>query len=899
MLNFLPGLELFAIAGSLAAAGPIIIHLLNRRRFRTLHWAAMDFLCEAVQRSRRILELRDLILLILRSMAVLLFGLALARPFVPSDSLFAWRIVLPSLAAALVCALSATALWTWPVLRGFLFAAAVLLLAVVAATVVRQTSQQSAGQGVYDPAQPLHAVILIDNSQSMGYRQIDGTLLERAKRRGAQFIERLPAGSRASIIPLCGTPGGYTLDPYADKQDAIAALDRIELADRRATASLAVQRAGEACERAAELAAKRVILLSDQQQGNWPAESLAVMIGRLPELQVVDVSASRLENTWISSLEVQDGLADVQTPATLLARIRHEAYDGAPPRRNVQVTLKIDGTEVATKTIDSIAPGPGGEVEVAFRYQFQTALEPGQVRFVPAEVSLPADRLEQDDHLSLAVAVVASVPVVFVDQYGADRENVSQGRVGETYDLRQLLAPTTRSDLPVPQLIEIRHRTIKQLDRKLLSDARLVVLAGIGSPAGAVRLLREYVQQGGRLLIAPGGEFDPAAWNDTAWLDGRGILPAPLDGFVGESLTEARGVAKPFFISYDSMTQADGDFQISGETSDGMRDLYRIPRFFKAVRTMVSDRLIRRFVKQEKKRLDLQAQRLAASDARIAAWQHSETKGTLSGADRQSRAAEIERRREWNPTWLLWKRPDLDDTSKRSADRLARRSAPRRLASFSNEVPLLVERRIGHGDVLFISSSISSNSSWNTLPTTNTFFLADRLMRRRIQRTLPLRNLSTNAAVQLPIDPNDQQARFELKRPDGTLIELSPDALGASLFGVTIKDVFKRGVYQVMAYEPPSGQVTDQPRWSAPITLSLRGPASESILGTVDRAALERQLRGAKGFRWVAAGEKISLQGATAEGQDLWWSLVAVALGCLAAEMVTLALPRLAGGHSA
>ena len=71
----------FAIAGVICACGPIIIHLLNRRRFRVVQWAAMDFLREAMQRNRRIMQLRDILLLCLRTLAVLFFGLALARPF--------------------------------------------------------------------------------------------------------------------------------------------------------------------------------------------------------------------------------------------------------------------------------------------------------------------------------------------------------------------------------------------------------------------------------------------------------------------------------------------------------------------------------------------------------------------------------------------------------------------------------------------------------------------------------------------------------------------------------------------------------------------------------------------------------------------------------------------------
>ena len=66
----------FAIAGAVAAAGPVLIHLLNRRRFKTVNWAAMDFLREALERNRKVLHLRDILLLALRVLAVVLFGSA-------------------------------------------------------------------------------------------------------------------------------------------------------------------------------------------------------------------------------------------------------------------------------------------------------------------------------------------------------------------------------------------------------------------------------------------------------------------------------------------------------------------------------------------------------------------------------------------------------------------------------------------------------------------------------------------------------------------------------------------------------------------------------------------------------------------------------------------------------
>ena len=63
-----------------AAAIPILIHLLRRRRLPERDFAAMDFLTLAFQKARRRILLEDALLLALRTGAVLLLVLALAGP---------------------------------------------------------------------------------------------------------------------------------------------------------------------------------------------------------------------------------------------------------------------------------------------------------------------------------------------------------------------------------------------------------------------------------------------------------------------------------------------------------------------------------------------------------------------------------------------------------------------------------------------------------------------------------------------------------------------------------------------------------------------------------------------------------------------------------------------------
>ncbi len=54
----------------LTAAGlvsiPIIIHLLNRRRFKVVQWAAMDYLLKAMRRNRKRLKFEQWLLLATR-----------------------------------------------------------------------------------------------------------------------------------------------------------------------------------------------------------------------------------------------------------------------------------------------------------------------------------------------------------------------------------------------------------------------------------------------------------------------------------------------------------------------------------------------------------------------------------------------------------------------------------------------------------------------------------------------------------------------------------------------------------------------------------------------------------------------------------------------------------------
>lgn len=70
--------------GLLAASIPIIIHLLNRRRHRTVKWAAMQFLLKATRESRGKKRLRHILILTCRALGIAALVTAAALPVVSS-----------------------------------------------------------------------------------------------------------------------------------------------------------------------------------------------------------------------------------------------------------------------------------------------------------------------------------------------------------------------------------------------------------------------------------------------------------------------------------------------------------------------------------------------------------------------------------------------------------------------------------------------------------------------------------------------------------------------------------------------------------------------------------------------------------------------------------------------
>jgi len=373
--------------------------------------------------------------------------------------------------------------------------------------------------------------------------------------------------------------------------------------------------------------------------------------------------------------------------------------------------------------------------------------------------------------------------------------------------------------------------------------------------------LRQYVEQGGSLVLGAGGGFDPAAWTAGAWNDGMGILPAPLKPTPVGGLP-GTAAAQPFQLDVRSLVHE--YFLVEQTPREELDELYRLPYFFKAVEADVEPLTIANMVRQVAARLE------------------------------KDRGAIAETRDELQPRWLLWSNAEeaLEDQTP-GPEALAERTRPHVLGSFTNQVPFLVERNIGRGRVLFVSTGVFRQ--WNTLTSVNTVVLFDRIFRDLLERTLPKRNLASTERVVVPVPAELREARFTLTDPAGGQQWVSVDALGSDRYGIVVRNLPHRGFYRIAAAgtQPGPGPAANPPD----VLVAVNGPAQESELKTLDEAGLRERMEGAQ-YRWIAGEESIRLLSAQLAGEELWKWLLAAVLGCLVLEMAVLGWP-LAGRERA
>lgn len=337
----------------LAAGGiPILIHLLHRRRFKIVPWAAMRFLLAATKKQARRMRLEQLLLLIVRTMIVLLIALALSRP-------------------------TAETMGSYFLSEG-----------------------------------PRHRIVVIDSTFSMGYAPTGRSRFERAKDLARQIVSGSRQGDAINLVRISdSTPRVIVRRPAYQSSAVTEEIDQLLLMDERVDASTVLKEVDELLSLALEIPRKEVYFLTDLQAATWsPSDSTEALRVR-QELKTI---AGRAKIVWLdvgepsaSNFAVTNLYAD--DPFVLSGRALHATAKiknfGQTAASGQLVELVVDGRLADTKRVDL---PPGQEAVVDFSPSFSN----GEHRL---EVRLPADALPVDDTRRLAIPVRDELQVLLIN----------------------------------------------------------------------------------------------------------------------------------------------------------------------------------------------------------------------------------------------------------------------------------------------------------------------------------------------------------------------------------------------------------------------------------------------------------------------------------------------------
>jgi len=339
---------------------PLLIHLINLRRHRHIEWAAMDFLLESQKRNKKWILLRQLLLLLLRTLALALVVLMLARPILRSQ----WGRLL--------------------------------------------------GRG------ETHHLLLLDDSYSMADRGNQTTALEEAKRVVSLLLEQSLGRADSQKLTLLRFSQAKDLSAGAEPDIGQRSLDRqlldevesyvgnLQVAESDAGPLEALQ-AALGLPEPADDETRIVYILSDFRAHQWSQDTqVRQMLGQLREksaqLHLVQCVDQTRPNLAITRLEPEAGIraAGVETWLELTV-----ANYGDGPVFGVTASIEQDGHKLPAVQFDEIAPGDA--VTRRFRVTFATA-GAHQLR-----ASLESDPVETDNVRYFACQIPGVFPVLLVD----------------------------------------------------------------------------------------------------------------------------------------------------------------------------------------------------------------------------------------------------------------------------------------------------------------------------------------------------------------------------------------------------------------------------------------------------------------------------------------------------
>ena len=474
----IPGAPLFFLA-ALAAAIPVILHMISRQRAKHLPFSTLRFLRVSVEKTRRRRRIQDLLLMLLRAAALVLIAMGLSE------------IKVTQLSALL-------------------------------------------GRGAASAV-----AIVLDNSASMAVADKGRPRFETARGAVDQILRELGPDDQAALFLTGGPPFDQQGQLDTSRDALLRMFNQCSVSNERADLAMRIQEARKTL--AASSAPNKVIyVITDVPKHGWEglgekaesgkrkAESAGLVAGggwrvageddsdsrsplsafRFPVV-IVDCAREPEPNVAIQNVELETAVpvAGVPVKATV------EVYSAAPSPQQRLVELYVDDQKKATSPV--LAIQPEGKKAHAFQFSFDRGgLHRCEARLVGQDGS------SLDDRWFFSMEVDQGIPVAIVTP---QRHEIPY--LDDSFYVQQALMPARSGNWAIRGTV----LAAKDLAAEKLQNYAVVYCVNLPAPeAGVAERLRQYVEGGGHVFWICGENVQPAAYNAmNEHAQGR-LLPAPL-----------------------------------------------------------------------------------------------------------------------------------------------------------------------------------------------------------------------------------------------------------------------------------------------------------------------------------------------------------------------------------
>lgn len=454
------------LVGLFATGIPLVIHLWNRRRVVTIDFSSLIFITAAHRENARRFQLRQFLILLLRMAIIALIALALARPF--------------------------------------------LTLGLPVASVRAKTD----------------VVIVLDNSYSMAYQDINGIRLDKGKVLATDIIDTLRHGDRAALILMSDIPKPVFRQLTPDIESVITAIGDTETSYRVTNVQPSLELAHEILTKK-EIGvrnpsySKEIYLISDFAQNGWEHWN------RLPNrssarISLIPVAAGEAHNISIKEIRPSNQLIGVDLPFQLNVTAVNRSV--APLNESI-LTLFIGGEKQKTMSFSVAA---NESLNTALTYEFST---PGtHIGYF----TLTDDRLNVDNQRYFALDALGEVRVLCV---GEQTEYLTLALNPHRDSNQRSAVSSQQAGIPSPENLFADSQMLMILPTQCtpdefltfpLEDYDVIVLADVLTISHRMSVqLQEFTRQGKGIIAFVSSHSDAISYNepDNVWW-----LPARVGG---------------------------------------------------------------------------------------------------------------------------------------------------------------------------------------------------------------------------------------------------------------------------------------------------------------------------------------------------------------------------------